>query len=239
MLTAGSEEAPLNSSPSPAEVLCWIWPKNYHQDSTEDELRKENMNVVKGAETKDVTKEVVEGSGSEPEKLEKKIVNDEPKVEKKAEPKKPKSPKKKKSKKRGKKAKSGSEEKKEVEKKVEPKVEPKSPEIVEKSKEASIEAEEQIGEGKILKFESSETTKTLTEKPIEQKSAEKPQESAPVSEEKKDASDDKSLLDVDEEKVRELAKFENKKHGKEPTEIGEQQDDESTVLRFEDIAPKN
>jgi hypothetical protein len=246
-MTAGLEEAPLNSSPSPAEVLCWMWPKNYHQESTEEELRKESMNVIQSVKSEEqVSGEVVEGSGTEPkeqkvEKVEKITINDVPKTDVKPEaksaPKKAKSEKKK-SKKRSKKPKISEEKSDEsASKKPTKEIEPKSLEIIEKtsSTESSIEAEEQIGGDKILKFESSESVKQIEEKPIE----EKPKEPLIVSkeeekeQEKSKESDDKSLLDVDEEKVRELAKFQNNKHGKEPLEIEGQQDD--TVLRFEDV----
>lgn len=67
LLTAGSDKTPSNSVPSPSEVLCWIWPKNYHQESTEEEVRKENMNVVAN-KTREVSAEIIDGSGVEPEK---------------------------------------------------------------------------------------------------------------------------------------------------------------------------
>lgn len=225
VLTAQSDATPANTIPSPADVLCWIWPKNYHQDSTEEDLRKESLNAVKA--TEETSKEtIVEGSGVEvkEEKVEKtavKVVNDEPTKPKKV----------KKSKKRSKKPKTSAEEPLKKAK-IETKVETKSTESNNKSVvKSSIEAEEQIGGDKILKFESSEAK--ATEKPIAPKSVETIEEK-----ENKEKSDDKSLLDVDEERVRELAKFQNIKHGKEPSEIEEQKDAASEILHFEDIASK-
>lgn len=199
-MTAGSEDAPLNSSPSPAEVLCWIWSKNYHQDSTEEELRKESMNVVKEAKSEDKTTETIEeGSGVEVQQQEtkksvaevKKPAKDEPKVEE-EKPVAKKAKKEKKSKKRSKKPKSA---------------EKKSSEVVEKSTPKSVEAEEQIGGDKVLRFVDESTPESKVEAKPEVKPAEEPKP-------QQKSTEDASLLDEDEERVRELAKFQNKKAGK-------------------------
>lgn len=47
MLTAGSEVPPPMTSPMPAEVLCWIWPRDYRQDSTEYEVEEEQLQPVR------------------------------------------------------------------------------------------------------------------------------------------------------------------------------------------------
>lgn len=82
MLTADSTAAPPMTGPLPEGVLCWIWPKDYHQDSTEVEMEEEHLERVdpkaqkkvseEKKDTKNKSEEDLEGSGSGQEVEEKK-----------------------------------------------------------------------------------------------------------------------------------------------------------------------
>jgi hypothetical protein len=176
-MTADSPLAPLNSAPSPAKILCWIWAKNYHQDSTEEELRKENMNVIVPVKSGEESVEIVDsGSGAEPSEVAK------PKnetIKAKDEPK----PTTAKPKKHKKKSKKHSEKKEEL----------KSTTHKPTTKATSIEEEEQLGGDKILRFE---TVENVTEKIT---SIFVPQSEEKSESKEKSKSEEKSLLDEDEE----------------------------------------
>ncbi|CAD5206341.1 unnamed protein product [Bursaphelenchus okinawaensis] len=47
IITADSEVAPAMTGPFPGDVLCWIWPQEYRQDSTEYEVEEEGLQPVK------------------------------------------------------------------------------------------------------------------------------------------------------------------------------------------------
>lgn len=214
-MTAGSETAPPNTTPYPSEIICWIWSKNYHQDSTEEELRKENMNVIQPPKSGEEASETVEGSGVEvqQQKLEKKIAKDEPKIDPQPPPAPMKSKKGKKSKAKKKKpAKVGKDKKKE-------------PSKVTDTDATTVPLEQTEGGDKIIRFEAVATPKE----------SKQPEPTGDIKPEIKPTGD-KGVLNDKEEKVRELAKFENKHT--EPIEIKQQQDEEATVVHFEDVLPK-
>ncbi|KAI6208408.1 hypothetical protein M3Y96_00111800 [Aphelenchoides besseyi] len=221
------------------------------KDSTEEEIRQENLNIVKETKPTEVADEV-EGSGADPEVKEKKVVTktskkvardekkkvvaqDEPKKskkvvvkveEKKSETKLKKQP-----------EASKTQEIKDVisSSSDESKVDESPSDESNASDSSEVSAEDLLHPQKILHFESvnepAKVDKVIITPRVEPKADDEMPKPATLM-----PNDSESVLtsDEDEERARELAKFNARKSGKEPIEVGEQQDEKAQLIKFED-----